>query len=97
MKEYKLIRSDLGYFEIENKPSLEELTKFYSEKYFQDDSRNFKKIYSDEDLEFYSLEVKLCLATLEKYLKFDTNLLDLGCGEGFFQQVFLDRDGRSIA
>ena len=35
-------------------------------------------------LKFYSLQVKLCLATLEKYSKLDTNLLDLGCGEGFF-------------
>ena len=89
MNKFSLKKHPLGFYEISPKPSIAELRTYYANKYYQDNSGSYQKNYSNEELRYLNVCAEIALATLYKYQSSITrNLLDLGCGEGFFANVF---------
>lgn len=84
-----------GYYEVKNKPSEEELGKYYEEKYYQELKGHYEKEYNEDELLYFENEARLAEATLKKYGVRILSLLDLGCGEGFFANYFL-KSGASL-
>lgn len=89
IKKYSLIKNSLGYTEIDPKPSIEELQKHYSKKYYQNNHSSYQSTYTDDEIKYFIVESELSLRTLRRYsLVAENRLLDLGCGEGFFANHF---------
>ncbi|MAD50506.1 MAG: hypothetical protein CMC95_04325 [Flavobacteriales bacterium] len=88
-KKFSLNKNSLGYYEISPKPSAMELSQYYAQKYYQENSGSYQHNYPEEELRYFQLSAEIALATLRKYQTSATpNLLDLGCGEGFFANFF---------
>jgi len=47
----QLIRNPMGYLSLQTMPIREELREYYAQKYFQEDSGNYAKQYSKEELQ----------------------------------------------
>lgn len=87
----KLIKDRLGYYQLSKKPTWLELKEYYTKKYYQDPSGQYKKKYSDEELTFFNNKANLCIHTLKKYDIDVYGLFEIGCGEGFFANVFFEK------
>ena len=86
---YSVKKNPIGFYEIYPKPSVTELSEHYAKKYYQENSGSYQSEYSKEELQYFNVSAELALATINKYQSSTiTNLLDLGCGEGFFAKAF---------
>ena len=86
---FSLKKHYLGYYEVFPKPSVIELSQHYELKYYQENRGSYQYDYSEEELRYFQLSGEVALATLRKYqISTTPNLLDLGCGEGFFANSF---------
>ncbi len=88
--EHEIIVDPAGFFTIKNKPTLEELTKYYQEHYFSDDALrplNYQESYDEQEIDHINLTNDLCLYSLSKVRpKWKENpgsMLEVGVGEGF--------------
>lgn len=89
-----LKKNDFGYFELRDKPSPSELKSYYQDKYFQLDSGCYEKDYSEAEKTFFrnKLEQKYCL--LRQLMTSEGqrfSLLDVGAGEGWALDFFIDK------
>lgn len=93
--EPSLKRHALGYFEIVDKPSAEELREHYAKKYYQEGRGSYELEYSDEELMYFQAKLEQRFALINKHLHLDeTNskkMLDVGCGEGYALSFFNNR------
>ena len=88
-KKYSIVKNLHGYYEVEPKPSVKDLQKHYSKKYYQNSHATYQTKYTEEELKYFSIESELALKTLNRIsLMTENKLLDLGCGEGFFSNHF---------
>ena len=79
----------LGFYEVHPKPSLPELSEHYAKKYYQENSGSYAHNYSKEELSYFDVCGEIALSTVHRYqAPITQNLLDLGCGEGFFAKFF---------
>lgn len=89
INKFSLKKQPLGYYEVSPKPSVIELSQHYEQKYYQENSGSYQNDYSEDELRYFQLSAEIALATLRKYeISTTPNLLDLGCGEGFFANSF---------
>lgn len=82
----RLKKHPLGYWEIVNKPSTQELQRYYAEKYFQESKGSYEVTYSEDELAYFRVKLEQRLAVLLHHLPVahgKARLLDVGCGEGF--------------
>jgi len=82
----RTIKTKNEYYQIKNKPTQEELLKYYEKKYYQHGIGSYEKEYSEEELQFTKDRQKYLEFCLRKihYDKFkDKTFLDIGCGEGW--------------
>lgn len=90
-----LKKNKYGYFELDKKPSEDELKVYYSEKYYQEAKGAYEKSYSDEEILYFHNKLEQKYAVLLKYLQLENNnapkLLDVGCGEGWALKFFKDK------
>ncbi len=83
-----------GYHELRHKPAKDELKSYYEKRYYQDEIRTHRQIYSDQELLYRKnkCEQKALLAERawgdKKPVK--PKLLDIGAGEGFVMNYFLN-------
>ena len=89
-KKVNLIKHALGYYFVENMPSAEELSKYYSEKYYQNESGNYRLAYPTNELDYINSKISQKFSIISQHFGIDYkgNLLDLGCGEGFTLNYF---------
>ena len=90
-EDYTIEKNQLGYYEVINKPSEQELHKFYADQLYQtpDEHTNSYKIqYCSEELTYIENKSKK-LYEIVKYVK-AKSILDIGCGEGYVSRFFLD-------
>lgn len=88
----KLIKSEHGYLSLKNMPSTEELEKYYQDKYFQNDSSVYTHSYSDDELKYLQTKAKVAQYIIDNNLSSsDNRILDVGAGEGFFANYFLNK------
>lgn len=88
---YLISKNELGYYEVTNKPSEEELNKYYSETLYQNpetQTSSYSKKYCDEEIIFIENKSKK-IYDIVKDIK-NKNILDVGCGEGYVSRFFLD-------
>ena len=85
---YKLLKNDLGFFEVSNKPSEQYLEKYYANKYYQEPTGQYQNYYTDDEKRYFKNRAVMCMATLSMLGQKPNNMLELGCGEGFFADYF---------
>jgi 2-polyprenyl-3-methyl-5-hydroxy-6-metoxy-1,4-benzoquinol methylase len=88
----RLKQHSLGFYEIAEKPTPEELQKYYAEKYYQEAKGSYEHAYSYEELECFRAKLEQRYFALKKAqpnLKKGGRFLEVGCGEGFALAFFL--------
>ena len=86
---FTLVKHPIGFYEVNPKPSSNELSEYYAKKYYQQCSGQYAHKYSKEELRYFKVCAEIALKTVRKFsAPKKLNLLDLGCGEGFFADFF---------
>jgi SAM-dependent methyltransferase len=86
---FSLMKHTLGFYEVHPKPSISELSEHYAKRYYQESGGSYAHSYSEEELRYFDVCGEIALKTIQRYqAPKPQNLLDLGCGEGFFAKVF---------
>mgnify|MGYP003973813501 CR=1 FL=1 len=92
-----LVKTKNGYWTFTNLPVQEDLSDYYSKKYYQDGCGSYEIAYKEEEIEYFRLKAKVIRSCIEKinptYKKF--KVLDGGCGEGWVLSEFLE-NGYSV-
>ncbi|MBI5403284.1 MAG: class I SAM-dependent methyltransferase [Ignavibacteriae bacterium] len=88
----QVIKNKFDYFELKKKPSVEELKKYYSEKYYQENNATYGQEYTPDEIKFFSNKIvqKYSLVKERFSGKANPDMLDIGCGEGFTLKYFSD-------
>lgn len=86
----ELTQTEDGYFEVKNKPSLEELAKYYNDQFYGGDSgkNNYNHGYTEEEIEHKYLPAEETLQFLKQE---KGTLFEVGYGEGFMLDYFHKR------
>lgn len=94
----RLRRHPLGFLEVIDRPTPEQLGAYYAETYYQAGQGSFRRSYSDEERRVICLRVQQRAARAVALLGQDRpgRLLDVGCGEGFVLAEFA-RSGWDVA
>ena len=81
----KLKRHPLGFLQLKDLPSKEELEQYYVAKYYQQNKSSYQKSYSKDELKWIETRNQKIRLVLDEQLgtKNSKRLLDVGCGEGF--------------
>ncbi len=88
LMDFKEEENQLGFIEAAPKPSLNELDKFYKEKYYQTSQGIYQSSYDEGELQLFSNIARLAKTSVVRYGLSTQSLLDIGCGEGFFSSYF---------
>jgi len=86
----KLIKHELGFWTVSNKPLSDDLQKYYSEKYYQQGLGSYDLTYSEEEIVYFKAKIAQRHQVIQRYFKGSGNFLDVGCGEGFALNFFYD-------
>lgn len=87
----RLRLTELGFLQIQERPTPEELQRHYAERYYQaPESSSYKTVYSDEEIQFREARAELKRFAVAPHLGGSSpgRLLDVGCGEGWLLSVF---------
>lgn len=80
---YRCVPSLYGH-SAEPMPSIDEIEKHYRELYYQDPTGQYKKTYDQAELVYFDDRANIALDFSASNGVTKGNLIDLGCGEGFF-------------
>lgn len=94
--EYKVVKNELGYFEVENKPDEKVLAEYYAEKYYASSEEakynKYQRLYSSEELLFKenraARKKEIILNLRPSWELKGKRVLDIGCGEGWNLNYF---------
>lgn len=86
----RLKLNSYGFLEASTPPSLDELQDYYAKRYYQNESGNYRKSYSEQELAYIQLKIeqKAHLASKLRGHNETGSFLDVGCGEGFALAYF---------
>lgn len=90
----KVKKNRFGYYEVIDKPIEEELSEYYSQKYYQTEKGSYQKEYSQDEQLFFNNKLEQKYAIIKDLIKSegDYSLLDVGCGEGWALSFFKSKD-----
>ena len=84
-----------GNYVLKNIPSIEELSKYYSETYYQSAQGGYELVYSDEELRYFTNKIDQKFRIVEENIGLSNqgtrSLLDVGCGEGWTLDFFFKK------
>jgi 2-polyprenyl-3-methyl-5-hydroxy-6-metoxy-1,4-benzoquinol methylase len=83
MQKYRCVPSLYGH-SAEPMPTTDEIEKHYRESYYQDPTGQYKKTYDGAELDYFDDRANIALDFFAAHGVTKGNLIDLGCGEGFF-------------
>jgi 2-polyprenyl-3-methyl-5-hydroxy-6-metoxy-1,4-benzoquinol methylase len=92
----KIIKNKFGFFELEEKPTKEELSKYYQDKYYQEDMALYRHTYTDDEATFLKNKIRRKHHIISNICAAGKSLLDIGCGEGWILQYFYDHDWKVL-
>ncbi len=84
----------LGFWEISNKPTPEELQKYYADKYYQEGIGSYDIEYSSDELAYFKSKLEQRMAIIKHLFSSNVtskNFLDVGCGEGYALSFFREQ------
>lgn len=85
----------MGYYEIEHKPTQEELKAYYADKYYQSAQGSYETVYSDEEKNYFRNKIAQKLIAAQPHLQLPggraPRFLDVGAGEGWALAYFLEQ------
>jgi 2-polyprenyl-3-methyl-5-hydroxy-6-metoxy-1,4-benzoquinol methylase len=89
----RLKRHSLGFWEIAQKPTAQELRDYYAKKYYQESKGSYESAYSTQEFDYFRAKLEQRRRVIQRYRKFDhgTRMLDVGCGEGYALAYFLEQ------
>lgn len=87
------LNAEYGYHEVLPKPQEEELRTYYADKYYQDENATYQHSYSIEEQNYFRTKISQKAYIAESILGSGSgkSLLDIGCGEGFAMDFFLEK------
>ncbi|MEX1153173.1 class I SAM-dependent methyltransferase [Parvibaculum sp.] len=93
MNDSRLRRHRLGFLEAAEKPTPEELQRYYAEQYYQAERGNYRKSYPQAERDYLNLKIaqKAALVMELRAGQGPGTMLDVGCGEGFALAWFQER------
>ena len=84
----QLKKNPLGFWEINNKPTEQELKEYYADKYYQEAKGSYEMEYSDDELHYFNVKLEQRMAVIKGLISGNKKLLDIGCGEGYALSFF---------
>ncbi|HEY9217404.1 MAG TPA: class I SAM-dependent methyltransferase [Phenylobacterium sp.] len=89
----RLVRHPLGFLQVAEPPSPEDLKSYYAQAYYQTEQGNYRKAYPDEELAYLDLKIaqRAQAAFAVRGGEAPGRMLDVGCGEGFALAWFAQR------
>lgn len=89
----KIIKNKYGFFELKNKPTKQELEKYYTKKYFQSD-KEYKNKYEKFEKEYITNKISQKYSIIKKLItnKKRLSLLEIGSGEGWTLNFFYNKN-----
>lgn len=95
MNDPRLRYHDLGFLEVVDSPTSEELKAYYEHLYYQTEQGNYRKAYSEEELDFLELKIaqKASLVTSLRGNDTPGSFLDVGCVKVSPWHGFVSRGG----
>lgn len=91
----RIVKTEEGFYRLENPPSKEELKKYYSEKYYQEAYGGYSHSYSEEEKNYILSKIEQKYLILERLIpesKTKRRFIDIGAGEGWALRFFNERD-----
>jgi 2-polyprenyl-3-methyl-5-hydroxy-6-metoxy-1,4-benzoquinol methylase/RimJ/RimL family protein N-acetyltransferase len=89
MTSHDICRHPIGFLEVSNKPTKEELRIYYAERYFQTNQGNYCSAYAPEELAYIKNKLDQRAQIVSKLTRGRIgSMLDVGCGEGFAMAHF---------
>lgn len=93
MNDPRLRYNELGFLEVIDPPSEEELSRYYAERYYQSEQGSYRREYSEQEYRYISIKIAQKAGIVESIRGTSEPgaLLDVGCGEGFTLGWFEER------
>jgi len=89
MMDPRLKRHPLGFWQVAEIPSTDELHAYYAERYFQQEKANYRHSYPPDELEWMRIKLVQKHAAVTSLIgNRSGSMLDVGCGEGFAMAFF---------
>jgi 2-polyprenyl-3-methyl-5-hydroxy-6-metoxy-1,4-benzoquinol methylase len=81
----ELFKTKYGFYQYRPLPSVEELSEYYGEKYYQEGKGSYEVNYTDEEIQYMKNKVDILFLQTKRLTSFHkySTYLDLGCGEGW--------------
>lgn len=83
-----LVRHELGFYEVEDKPTQSELQDYYAAKYYQEAKGSYEQQYSQAELHHIRGKTALRWSVISERFSDTGKMLDVGCGEGYALSFF---------
>lgn len=86
--------SKYDFFSVDPMPSKYDLKEFYENEYYQKDSGQYDKNYTDIEVEYFVNDCKILQQLFSKTFPNSSrkSFLDIGCGEGYQSVFFLENN-----
>lgn len=87
--QFKEVKNEQNFIQCSPIPSTQELSDFYKNKYFDQPTGTYSIEYTEIEREHFKNIAKVAAHTFSKYT-LTKSIVDIGCGEGFFINHFLE-------
>ena len=85
----KVVKNEFGFYSAKDMPTVDELSQYYENKYFQESKGLYRKGYNQNELTYFDNKAKVAEHICQKSIG---SLLDVGCGEGYFAKYFKEKN-----
>ena len=91
----RLYRHPLGFWQVRDIPTADELSAYYAERYYQQEKSNYRRSYPAEELDWMHIKLVQKHAAVTSLIgRRSGSMLDVGCGEGFAMGFFRNEGWR---